>query len=322
MKNEILNFLCCPNCRSDFKLEILDQYAGEIESGYLVCGNCDVKYPIVNRIPRILFTKPLNTEQKTADSFEFAWKYYGPLLSSNLNSEFLTLVHPWKESDFVDKIVLDVGCGAGRLSRLASGYGARHVFSVDLGRAVEAAHKLSARYSNIHFFQASLFELPFRQKFDIIFSLGVLHHTPCPYLGFRNILKLLKDRGKIGIWVYGKEGNRIIGPLMNIFRIVTTRLNNKTRVASSKLIVKIEETFYRLISRFSENIFYGDYLKYFNTQLSAADREYVVFDFMSTHLIRYISKKQLENWIAENSLADAVITRRNTNSWGLTAKKG
>ena len=292
-----------------------------MESGYLICNNCNAKYPIVDKIPRILPTSILDIEQETVNSFEFAWKHYGPLLSGKLNSEFLTLVPPWKKSDFKDKVVLDVGCGAGRLSRLALEYGAKYVFSVDLGGAVEVAYKLCANYSNIHFFQANLFNLPFKQKFDIIFSLGVLHHTPQPHLGFKNILKTLKNGGRIGIWVYSKEGNGILGFLMNIFRVITTRLTKETRVIISRLIVKIEESFYSLVSRFSKNIFYGDYLKYFNNQLSNLDREYVVFDFISTPLIKYISKKELENWIMENSLIDAVITRRNANSWGLTAKK-
>ena len=54
-------------------------------------------------------------------------------------------------------------------------------FSIDLSSAVEAAFELSKNYSNIHFFQASLFDLPFKKEFDIIFSLGVLHHTPSSF---------------------------------------------------------------------------------------------------------------------------------------------
>ena len=74
------------------------------------------------------------------------------------------MVRPWKESDFKDKVVLDVGCGAGRLSRLVASYGAKYVVSVDLSGAVGEALELSRDYSNIHFLQASLLDVMVLQR--------------------------------------------------------------------------------------------------------------------------------------------------------------
>jgi len=321
MKKEIVEILCCISCYSSLNLQIDEQSNEEIIRGHLICETCHVKYPIINSIPRIVPAKMLYIEKKTCDSFDFAWKHYGRQLSDNLNSEFLSLVRPWKASDFQDKVVLDVGCGAGRLSRLAASYGAKHVFSIDLSSAVEEAFELSKNYSNIHFFQASLFNLPFKKEFDIIFSLGVLHHTPNSFLGFKSILKSLNVGGKVGIWVYGKEGNEVMGPLMSLFRIITTRLNSNTRKRLSKIIIIMVEVFYVSTSKFFNNLFYGDYLKYFNKVLSRVDREYVAFDFMSTPIIKYISKKELDIWVREENLLDVLILRRNGNSWMLTGRK-
>ena len=278
-----------------------------------------LKYPIINSIPRIVPTQLLYVEEKTSDSFGCAWKHYGRQLSNNLNTEFLSLVRPWKESDFKDKVVLDVGCGAGRLSRLAVSYGAKYVVSVDLSGAVDEALELSRDCSNINFLQASLFNLPLKIKFDLMFSLGVLHHTPSPFLGFKSVLTSLKVGGKIGVWVYGKEGNKVMGPLMNLFRIITTRLNSRIRKRLSKIIVMMEEVSYNSV--FKAIGFYGEYLRYFNEQLSRADREYVVFDFISTPIIKYISKKELDIWVNEVGLLDVMVLQRNGNSWMLTGRK-
>ena len=177
MKKEIVEILCCPSCYSSLNLQIDEQRNEEIIEGYLICEACEVRYPIINSIPRIVPAKMLYIEKKTCDSFDFAWKHYGRQLSDNLNSEFLSLVRPWKASDFKEKVVLDVGCGAGRLSRLAASYGAKHVFSIDLSRAVETAFELSKDYSNIHFFQASLFDLPFKNR-EGSMSLSIIEPDP------------------------------------------------------------------------------------------------------------------------------------------------
>jgi len=319
LKREFVDDLCCPRCHSDFSLQIDEQRNEEIIRGLLICETCHVKYPIINSIPRIVPNQLLYVEEKTSDSFGCAWKHYGRQLSNNLNTEFLSLVRPWKESDFKDKVVLDVGCGAGRLSRLAASYGAKYVVSVDLSGAVDEALELSRDCSNINFLQASLFNLPLKIKFDLMFSLGVLHHTPSPSLGFKSVLKSLKVGGKIGVWVYGKEGNKIMGPLMNLFRIITTRLNSRIRKRLSKIIVMMEEVSYNSV--FKAIGFYGEYLRYFNEQLSRADREYVVFDFISTPIIKYISKKELDIWVNEVGLLDVMVLQRNGNSWMLTGRK-
>ena len=195
----------------------------------------------------------------------------------------------------------------------------KYVVSVDLSGAVDEALELSRDCSNINFLQASLFNLPLKIKFDLMFSLGVLHHTPSPSLGFKSVLKSLKVGGKIGVWVYGKEGNKVMGPLMNLFRIITTRLNSRIRKRLSKIIVMMEEVSYNSV--FKAIGFYGEYLRYFNEQLSRADREYVVFDFISTPIIKYISKKELDIWVNEVGLLDVMVLQRNGNSWMLTGRK-
>ena len=43
-------------------------------------------------------------------------------------------------------------------------------------------------------------------KFDYVLCLGVLHHTPNAYAGFKNILKLLKTGGYLAIGLYNTFG--------------------------------------------------------------------------------------------------------------------
>ena len=45
--------------------------------------------------------------------------------------------------------------------------------------------------------------------FDVVYSIGVIHHTPDPYKTWMNLIRLVKPGGRLCIWVYGKgRGNR------------------------------------------------------------------------------------------------------------------
>ena len=110
-----------------------------------------------------------------------------------------------------------------------------------------------------------------------------------------------------------------MGPLMNLFRIITTRLNSRIRKRLSTIIVMMEEVSYNSVFKSIE--FHGEYLRDFNKELSRADREYVVFDFISTPIVKYISKKELDIWVSEVGLLDVMVLQRNGNSWMLTGRK-
>ncbi|HDQ16081.1 MAG TPA: Trm112 family protein [Bacteroidetes bacterium] len=54
MKKEMIDFLCCPTCKSDLKLEIVKEDKDEIIKGVFTCKKCNTKYYIENGIPHLL----------------------------------------------------------------------------------------------------------------------------------------------------------------------------------------------------------------------------------------------------------------------------
>ena len=121
------------------------------------------------------------------------------------------------------KRVLDVGCGMGRFSDVASRWGAS-VVAIDLSRAVDAAQRNIGARENVSIAQANIFDLPFREgTFDFIFSIGVLHHTPNTRAAFDNLPRLLRTDGKIAVWVYSSyDGFRWV--FSDFYRRFTWRL--------------------------------------------------------------------------------------------------
>ncbi len=103
------------------------------------------------------------------------------------------------------KLVLDGGCGGGRYSRLLGSHGAR-VIGVDLSAAVEKAAALCAGLPDVCIAQADLLDLPLPDgAFDLVFSIGVLHHTPDPRRAFAQIARKVKPGGRLAVWLYRKN---------------------------------------------------------------------------------------------------------------------
>ena len=101
----------------------------------------------------------------------------------------------------------DAGWGATCESR--PGVPCRHIVGMDLSRAVEAARELTADLTAVSLIRGDLLRLPFpRASFDIIYSLGVLDHTPDPRSAFLGLARLLKPGGRIVVWVYQRERPR------------------------------------------------------------------------------------------------------------------
>ncbi len=101
--------------------------------------------------------------------------------------------------------ILEIGCGTGQMS-LYLARADRLVIGADLTRtslelAVAAAHRF--KLDRVLFLETDLHRPGLRAgSFDVVYSSGVLHHTPNPRASFARIAQLARPGGMIVLGVY------------------------------------------------------------------------------------------------------------------------
>jgi SAM-dependent methyltransferase len=187
---EVQRILRCPHC------------GGRLESDEregFVCPGCKRAYPNLERIARFV------DAQYYAASFGFQWHRYDKtqldhdeVRDSDRNFRMKTALRP---EELKGRLVLDVGCGMGRFAEVATRWGAR-VVGIDLSAAAEVAARNLVERDFIAY-QADVFALPFApESFDVIYSVGVLHHTPDCEAAVKVLEKYLKPGGILAVWLY------------------------------------------------------------------------------------------------------------------------
>src|SRR5215475_7328403 len=211
-----LQFLRCPICQG----VLFSSQSSEVA---LVCPSCDEAFPVVKGIPRMISSAMLwaigggnptadlthvdRLRVETARSFGFEWSRF-PEMRAEWESNFWEYMLPHTPESFRGKRVLDAGCGSGRHTYYAAQNNAE-VWAVDICSAVEIAKYNTRLHNNVYVTQADIHHLPFEpESFDLIYSIGVLHHLPDPEAAFRNLLRYLKPGGWIHIYLYWRPVNQ------------------------------------------------------------------------------------------------------------------
>jgi SAM-dependent methyltransferase len=325
LKRTLVSLLICPNCRKNLDVRADSSVGAEIMEGLLLCLHCDSSFPITRGIPRFL-TKGLDAGQRaTADAFGYEWTHYSKLTDAD-KREFLDWISPLTAADFEDRAVLDAGCGKGRHIFLAAQFNARTVVGIDLSDAVEAAYQNTRDLPNVHVIQADISHLPFADPFDLVYSIGVLHHLPVPKEGFLALTRHVKPGGRISVWVYGKEGNLWIEKIVDpIRKNVTSRLPRVITRALSffpalTLYIALKALYRpaKSMPMLKRLLPYSDYLCSISAY-SFAENFWNVFDQLVAPTAFYHSYEELVDWFQTAKARDVRISRHNSNSWRGTA---
>jgi SAM-dependent methyltransferase len=208
------------------------------------------------------------------------------------------------------KLVLDAGCGSGRYARIA-GEAHATVIGVDISHAVETAFSVTADLPNVHIIQSDILALPFTSsRFDFVYSIGVLHHSPNTKRALSSLIPLLADNGEIAIWLYPRWPAPL--ELYNrMLRAITTRMS-LDRV--HQMAVALEPVGLLKLRLLTANSAWKRLLGHVLRALTIGvsyhpDREIRIcdtFDWFSPPYQWHHTDKEVESWLREFGLSKIV----------------
>lgn len=201
MQQSSLQYLRCANCNSKLELELFEK-TNEIKEGFLLCLNCDSKYPIISKIPILwsdltsylsnraqlggyLMNQAKNTKLKsfvknslkkinrqTTDVTPIE-KRWVTTYKNSLKSRFYTHVKNSIKRLSKSNLVLEHGCSIGYVTRyLAQKHNT--VFGIDQSFFAIAESKKN-NIKNLDYFVANSLRPPFgKTKFGLVVGLNVL----------------------------------------------------------------------------------------------------------------------------------------------------
>jgi len=166
---------------------------------------------------------PEPAQARTKELYGLQWNRYRIVRVEEDLATFLFKIG-LKSTDLDEKLVLDGGCGMGRYARVAASLGAS-VVGMDLSQAAMAAQDMTSEFArHVQIIRGDLLRPPLPDNtFDLVYSIGVLDHTPDPRAAFLELAKAVKPGGRFAIWVYQKQ-SPVVERIMAAHRAVAKRL--------------------------------------------------------------------------------------------------
>jgi SAM-dependent methyltransferase len=249
------------------------------------------------------------------ERFGYEWQTYAEMRLEYAEQFRRWTVHLSPE-DWRGKFFLDVGCGMGRNSYWPMTFGAAGGLAIDVDqRSLASARRTLAPYPQVEVRERSAYAIDEDGRFDIVFSIGVIHHLKAPENALAAMVKAAKPGGRVLVWVYGRENNGLIVHVLTPLR----------KVIFSRLPIGVvhQLSLYPSLALWVALRLGLNSTEYFRMlrQLSFGHLRSIVFDQMLPKIANYWSRETVETLMLNSKLVDIRLAWVNEMSWSAIGTK-
>jgi SAM-dependent methyltransferase len=259
--------------------------------------------------------------QKVINDFGRQWTVY-PDNSGYYGSQelFREIVEPLlPASEFKNKYVAEIGAGSGRICTMMLEAGAARVMAVEPSAAILPLRRNLSRFKErAEFANVTGDQLPPR-GYDIVVSIGVLHHIPEPRSAVEAAFRGLKPGGRMLVWLYGKEGNAAYLAFLLPLRLVTKKLPHQANAVLA-WVLDIALQAYMTIARVLPLPLY-QYTRGYLDKLNPDKRRLVIYDQINPEHAKYYTEAEAVELLRASGFQNIRVHQRGGYSWTVLGEK-
>jgi SAM-dependent methyltransferase len=255
-------------------------------------------------------------KDRTIRDFGEQWSHYGDSDGFYGSVELLQdMLGPLVALDELEGArVADIGSGTGRIVRMLVDAGAEHVIAVEPSAGVEILREntrdIAARVEILH---GPGEDVPAGGDLDFAISIGVIQFIRDPLPTLKAAREALRPGGKLVIWVYGKEGNRLYVALVTALRAVTTRLPHFALAALCGVLTLLVDA-YIFACRWLP-LPMRDYMLHTLSRVSRDKRRLTIYDQLNPTYAKYYRGEEVREMLERAGFRDVRLHHRRGYSW-------
>ncbi len=214
--------------------------------------------------------------------------------------------------ELADKHLLDAGCGNGTLTAALSDLGLQ-VVGIDLNDGLGRAYYNRTRFStkakeNVQYIQGNLLEPPLKPEiFDLVYSSGVIHHTPSSKSAFDKLVNLTRKGGRLYIWVYGKRALPV-----RIFFNFGRYLKNFISLRSLVNFCRLLAPFYKVAA---ETLNFFHIVRFRKRTIREITLD--LFDAFAPRFNHWHTETEVRSWFQEHGFSNINVSGRQKHGFGM-----
>lgn len=241
--------------------------------------------------------------------------YYG---SSEL---FGDIVSPLlDEADVRGATVADIGSGTGRIVEMLLAGGAAQVAAIEPSQAIDVLRgRFQDRRDRVTCHHVAGEGVADLGPFDVILSVGVLHHIPEPDPVVRAAYRALRPGGRLFVWLYAREGNGLYLAFAAPLRLLTKRLPDRLLDGLVRLLDLPLRAYIWLCGYVPLPM--RDYMRNVIGRMAPDKRRLIIFDQLNPAYAKYYTRGEAEALLARAGFSDLRLHRRHGYSWSVVGTK-